>query len=161
MKEKTCCFTGHRIIRKDHAAHLAEITEQTIRELIARGYCYFGVGGALGFDTLAAKTVLRLKEEFPQVRLVLVIPCRDQAARWRAEDQAVYEAIKAQADKCVCLSERYYNGCMQARNRRLVDESSVCVCYLVDEKSGTGGTVRYAEQSGLEIIRLAEKCSQL
>lgn len=60
MKEKTCCFTGHRAIPARALPALAEELEQTLRRLIGEGMRYFGAGGALGFDTLAAETVLRL-----------------------------------------------------------------------------------------------------
>ena len=44
---------------------------------------------------------------------------------------------------------------MHKRNRHLVDNSSVCVCYLNKENGGTAYTVRYAGKKGLEIINLA------
>ena len=50
----------------------------------------------------------------------------------------------------------YYNGCMQVRNRYLVDHSSACICYLNNLRSGTAYTVKYAESQGLQIINLAE-----
>ena len=34
---------------------------------IEQGYRYFGAGGALGFDTLAAQTVLELRSEYPDI----------------------------------------------------------------------------------------------
>jgi predicted Rossmann fold nucleotide-binding protein DprA/Smf involved in DNA uptake len=45
---------------------------------------------------------------------------------------------------------------MQARNRRLVDESAACICCMTDEKSGTGYTVRYAQKSGLAVYNVAK-----
>lgn len=156
MKEQTCCFTGHRQIPLAQRARIAAALEARVRELIAQGFCYFGAGGALGFDTMAAETVLRLREEYPAIRLILVLPCADQSARWAQEDVLLYEEIKQKADKCVCLAPHYYNGCMQARNRRLVDESAACICYMTDEKSGTGYTVRYAQKSGLAVYNVAK-----
>ena len=37
----------------------------------------------------------------------------------------------------------------------MVDNSSVCVCYLNRESGGTAYTVDYARKNGLEIINLA------
>ena len=48
-------------------------------KLIKNGYSYFGAGGALGFDTIATQTVLHLKERYPHTKLILVLPCIDQA----------------------------------------------------------------------------------
>ena len=60
MREQTCCFTGHRDIPSTQRRVLVENLEETVRQLIGRGIRYFGAGGALGFDTLAAQTLLGL-----------------------------------------------------------------------------------------------------
>ena len=117
--------------------------------------CYFGAGGALGFDTLAALTVLRLREEFPQIRLILVLPCRNQTNGWREEDVQKYRWILSQADKAVWLNEEYTAGCMQERNRYLVDHSGTCVCFLTKKSGGTAYTVRYAKKARLAVTNLA------
>lgn len=52
MKEKACCFTGHRVIPQHEYERIEQALRREIIRLIAAGYCYFGVGGALGFDTL-------------------------------------------------------------------------------------------------------------
>lgn len=75
MKEKTCCFTGHREIPSGQRRRIFAKTEEAIEGLIKKGYLYFGAGGALGFDTIAAFAVLKLKERYPDIRLILVLPC--------------------------------------------------------------------------------------
>ena len=125
-------------------------------EAIEQGYRYFGCGGALGFDTLAAQTVLRLREIYPEIRLILVLPCRDQTRGWKQADVAEYDRIMKAADKVTYTSEQYYSGCMHKRNRHLVDYSSLCVCYLTEQSGGTAYTVNYARSQGLKIINVAE-----
>ena len=125
-------------------------------EAIEQGYRYFGCGGALGFDTLAAQTVLRLREIYPEIRLILVLPCRDQTRRWKQGDVAEYDRIMKAADKVTYTSEQYYSGCMHKRNRHLVDYSSLCICYLTEQSGGTSYTVNYAQSQGLKIINVAE-----
>ena len=61
------------------------------------------------------------------------------------------------ADSVEYISEEYISGCMQARNRRLVELSSVCVCYKTRASSGTAYTVARAEKKGIEIINLADR----
>ena len=154
MKEKTCCFTGHREIEEADLPTIRERLLDAVREKISLGYRYFGVGGALGFDTLAAQAVLALKNEFPDIALILVLPCREQTRFWKKEDVAAYEEILARADKCVYTSENYFRGCMQKRNRRLVDESSACIAYLRRESGGTAYTVNYAKGAGIALTLL-------
>ena len=124
--------------------------------LIHSGYLYFGAGGALGFDTLAAQTVLRLRKSYPQIKLILVLPCISQADRWAPEDVRTYREIMKQADKVVYTSQDYSPGCMFKRNRYLVNCSSTCICYLTKEKGGTAYTVEYAKKHGLQIFNVAK-----
>ena len=152
---ETCCFTGHRSIPEQERAALTERLRETLRGLIAQGVRHFAAGGALGFDTLAAQTVLSLKAEFPEVKLILVLPCRDQTRGWSTANVATYESILLQADKVVWLAPRYYKGCMLARNRRLVEHADVCVAYLNDSQGGTAYTVAQARQKGIPVINLA------
>ena len=155
MKQKTCCFTGHRNIKGYSKRTLAKTLETELIKLIENGYCYFGAGGALGFDTIAAQTVLHLKEKYTHIKLILVLPCVNQANSWSYEDKVVYEEIKEQADKVVYTSKYYTRGCMHKRNRYLVDNSSACVCFLTEEKGGTFYTVNYAKEKKLKIVNIA------
>lgn len=156
MKEKTVCFTGHRTIPMLKKWKIEKKLKETLEVLIDNGYCYFGAGGALGFDTIAAQTVLGLKKKHPEIKLILVLPCKNQTRGWEEKDVSVYESIIEQADKVVYTQEHYDRGCMFKRNRHLVDNSSVCVAYLTEEKGGTAYTVNYANQKGVKVINIAE-----
>lgn len=74
MREQTCCFTGHRQLPPGERAEIANRLERVLAALYERGVRYYGVGGALGFDTLAAQTVIRLRESYPGMKLILVLP---------------------------------------------------------------------------------------
>ena len=155
-KNRTACFTGHRELPTENLPEISKHLEDTLLTLIEQGYCYFGAGGALGFDTLAAQTVLRLRERYPQIRLILVLPCLNQTRGWQQADVDIYEELKRRADKVTYTSESYFRGCMQKRNRHLVDNSSGCICYLTKPTGGTAYTVNYASEHGLTIINIAK-----
>lgn len=155
-KCRTACFTGHRELPAEYLPEISKSLEDAVVALIEQGYCCFGAGGALGFDTLAAQTVLRLRERYPQIRLILVLPCLNQTRGWPQADIDTYEEIKRCADKVTYTSEHYFRGCMQKRNRHLVDNSSVCICYLTKPTGGTAYTVDYARRRGLQVINIAE-----
>ena len=154
-KNRTACFTGHRELPTENLPEISKRLEDTLLTLIEQGYCYFGAGGALGFDTLAAQTVLRLRERYPQIRPILVLPCLNQTRGWQQADVDIYEELKRRADKVTYTSESYFRGCMQKRNRHLVDNSSGCICYLTKPTGGTAYTVDYARRRGLRIINIA------
>ena len=152
----TACFTGHRKIPSNEISTVKKKLNETISSSIEKGYRYFGAGGAVGFDTIAAQVVLELKEKYPNVKLILVLPCPNQTRGWNEADVVEYEKIKNEADKVVYTSDHYFRGCMQKRNRHLVDNSSLCICYLTDSTGGTAYTVKYAVQNGLIVVNIAE-----
>lgn len=157
MKAKTACFSGHRVIPNTALPLLAQKLDNTIAELVDRGVIYFGSGAARGFDQLAALAVLKYKERDSTVKLILVLPCRDQNARWPDADKQRYQQLLLLADKVVCLSDCYYNGCMEKRNLYLVQNSGVCVAYMTHERSGTSQTCRLAREHGLTVINLSDE----
>ena len=76
--------------------------------MIKRGYIYFGAGQALGFDTMAEKVVLSLKNDFPKIKLIFVFPCKSQTNSWSSEDKEVYQQIISKANKVVYISQEYF-----------------------------------------------------
>ena len=126
-RERAVCFTGHRALNDGDLARIRARLPALLNRLIDEGFTDFLAGGALGFDTMMAKTVLSVKKKVPRLRLVLILPCRDQAARWSPEDVRVYEEIKSQADEVIYTADAYTDTCMLDRNRQLVDNSRFCI----------------------------------
>lgn len=156
MRECTACFTGHRQIPFGRTILLRRRLDKVIADLIQQGIIYYGAGGALGFDTLAAQAVLSARGKHPQVKLILVLPCPTQADCWPERDKEKYEEIKIRADKVVYISDHYTKSCMFQRNRHLVDYSSICITYLTKGTGGTAYTVEYARSKGIDVINLAK-----
>ncbi|MDE7194230.1 MAG: DUF1273 domain-containing protein [Oscillospiraceae bacterium] len=154
-RSKVACFSGHRKLPQD-CTELQANLEKVIISLIEQGIVFFGSGAALGFDQLAAETVLKLKEDYPHIRLVMVLPCppEQQSSRWNDEQKNRYYEILDQADKVRILSQQYTSSCMLDRNRHMVDNSAYLICYLREQHGGTFYTVNYAEQQGIKILRL-------
>ena len=154
-KLKVACFSGHRKL-PDDCTELRSNLEKAITTLIGQGVVFFGSGAALGFDQLAAETVLRLKEDYPHIRLVMVLPCppEEQSLKWNDQQKKRYFELLDKADKVRVLSPRYTNSCMLDRNRHLVDSSAYLICYLREQRGGTFYTVCYAERQGLNILRI-------
>lgn len=155
---KIVCFTGHRVIPQTGRAELRRRLRAEVLRQIDAGATVFRAGGALGFDTMGAQTVLELREEHPAIRLELVLPCPGQSDRWSPLDISVYEEIRTQADSVRYVSPYYYSGVLQLRNRELVRGASVCIGYLTDSHSHAGGTaytVLRALAEGAEFVNLA------
>ena len=155
---KSACFTGHRVISEDKkklSARLYAVLERIINE---DEITDFYAGGAVGFDTIVALNVLRLKEKYNNIRLHLVLPCsnEEQTKNWTAEQKYEFKCILARADSVEYTSEHYHRKCMGVRNAQLVKNASdYCICYLdINHKSGTSQTVQMAEEKGLKVVNL-------
>lgn len=152
MKIQTCCFTGHRHLSNEEQAELIPTLDRYLQALCDLGCTEFRVGGALGFDTLAAQRVLLLREKYPACHLHMILPCRDQEARWSLEERIAYRRVLERANRITYVQEKYTQGCMYMRNRALVDGSDVVIAYLKHGKGGTAYTCHYAEKQGVRVI---------
>lgn len=152
MERNICCFTGHRTIPEERISYVLSRLQEEIKELINGGVRYFICGGALGFDTLAAETVLNFKKSFGDISLILYLPCPSQSQKWKKSDVVKYNKILNTADSVIYTSPEYYNGCMLKRNRMMADASLFCVAYITKRGGGTFYTVEYARQKGLKMI---------
>ena len=157
----TCCFTGHRpqhlgfapgseaetALKNRIAGEILRlITEQNVRHFIS--------GMALGVDTYAARTVLKLKELYPDVTLECALPCKGQDRRWKKADREEYARILAAADKVTLLQESYTPFCMQLRDAYMVEEADIVLAVWNGSKGGTAYTVNCARKRGRTIIIL-------
>ncbi len=155
-RNETCCFTGHRIIRSEDIDTIKNNLKRAVASLYKGGIRRFISGGAIGFDTLASRAVLSAREEFPDILLVLALPCREQDRLWNAAQKAEYAEILGSADEVIYVSENYSPECMLRRNRYMVDRSSAAVVYIQYPRGGTVYTVNYALDSGLKVINILD-----
>lgn len=153
---KTVSFTGHRIIKANDET-IGNLVAVLIK-LISEGSTDFYGGGALGWDMLCEKAVLGLRNEIPNIKLHLLLPCppEEQTALWGMAQIEEYQKILKEVDSVEIVSKHYNKNCMKKRNERFAELGDVCVCYYNEKhmRSGTGQTVRLAEKSGKEIINL-------
>ncbi len=154
MQNKTACFTGHRQISAQHMLALPALLKAEIAKQADVGVTHFRAGGAIGFDTLAALCVIEQKKLYPHIKLDLILPCRDQDAAWSEHDRSAYRFVLSEADSVSYLRERYCEGCMLERDRRLVEGSDVCIAFLTKSKGGTAYTASYALKMGLDFVNL-------
>ncbi len=152
----SACFTGHRQLSEQELRDASLAVSRAVEALAAQGITHYYAGGALGFDLAAAVTVLNLKTGMPFLSLTLALPCREHMAKWRRADRELFSRVMARADRVLYVSDDYFSGCMQKRNRFMVDGSSVCLAYMTACRGGTFHTVSYARKKGISVMNLAE-----
>ena len=156
-KMETCCFTGHRDIPPGLIPSLTEVVKGQIKALFSQGVIYYGVGGAVGFDTLAAEVLFELRTEHPQIKVILVYPFNGFDSRWQEGQRTRYRALLPKYDKRVCVSQTPGREAYLMRDRHLVDCSAHCVAFCSRSYGGTAYTMRYARENGRQVYNLAER----
>ncbi len=137
-QEKICAFTGHRILEEDFSE---KALKSVVRSLVKQGVYTFFCGMAIGFDLLAAESVLSLKKREKRVRLIACIPCEGQDKYYSKEDKLRYQKALALADEKILLSENYFQGCMQVRDTYMAERANILVAYCKRKTGGTAYTV--------------------
>lgn len=157
LRTRTCCFTGHRDIAEADKIMIETQAEAVIQELYNKGVCFFGVGGAIGFDTMMAELLFRLREEsLPDIKVILVYPFDGFTNRWNEAHKELYTVLLPKYDKVVCVERHPSRYAFLTRDRHLVNHSAYCVAYCMRDTGGTAYTMKFAQKQGLIVYNLAD-----
>lgn len=154
-KEQSVAFTGHRFIPYSKLPIVKAALKNVIIELYAKGYNTYYCGMAMGFDLLSAEVLLSLKTEYKELRLIAVVPYRNQDERFSFVDKKRYHSILNRADETIVLHEDYCQGCLLRRNDYMLAHSNQVIAYFDGEnKGGTFYTCRNAQAEGMPVINM-------
>lgn len=138
-------FTGNRSTTKNK--ELMWRLHQTIEMYIEKGCVDFLCGGSIGADTFFALSVLKHKEKYKNIKLILYLPCREQDKLWNQQQKEQYKEILEKADEVVYISEHYTDSCMLLRNLKLIEDSTHLLSIFNGEsKGGTYYTINKAKK---------------
>ena len=116
MKSQVGCFIGNKPILEHEYPQIQTYLKKEIKNLMNQGAKCFYSGASRGFETVAALTVLKLKEKEPNLKLVLVLLCQEHSRGWHKQDMEKHNQILGRADKVIYTSEHYNSWCMQRQN---------------------------------------------
>jgi len=141
----TCCFFGHR--------SCPDITSElkcVLTGLIAKDdTILFYVGGQGGFDRQVHRVLHDLQKEYPNITCLEVL---------------AYMPGKKQEFELPCLLETIYPDgleetprkfAIEKRNRWMVQNSDIVICYIDHSFGGAAKFVEMAERRGKTVINLA------
>ncbi len=159
----TCCFSGHRPPRlpwgsqedDPRCLELKDRLARALTEAYHEGYRHFLCGMAQGTDLYFCQAVLDLRQTHPEVTLEAAIPFTGQADRWPEADRRRRQALLDQCDLETVVQHTYSPGCMNRRNRYMVDRSSLLIAvYDGIPQGGTLNTLAYAMRKGVRTVVL-------
>lgn len=156
---KTIAFTGHRPSHLpwgvnegcDICKKFKKKLDCLLEHCVNSGFDVFISGLALGFDTFACESVLKLKKKNPQIEMICAIPCKSQADIWCDADKQRYEKILTKSNP-VYVSNEYYKGCFIRRNHFMVDKADLVVACFNGLSGGTKSTIEYAIKKQKKIL---------
>ena len=135
---KSCFFIGHRDADERLLPRLELVIDRLIRE---EGVRYFYVGGYGGFDRVAAAAVRRMKQKYPDITLMLVLPYHPAERPTEAPDgfDGTYHP-----DGLESTPKRY---AIVYANRIMVDDCDWLVCYVRHGAGNSRKLLEYAQRS--------------
>ena len=146
--EKSVAVTGHRILGKN-------FNKQRLKEelnlLVNKGYKYFYIGMALGFDKECFFALEELKKE-NEIYLIACVPCLGQSDKYTKTQKLEYINMLNNADEVKFTQLDYDELCMKKRNKYMVDNADLVFCYLTKSSGGTYYTVNYAFENNKKIV---------
>lgn len=153
--EASATFTGHRDIPYADYPKIKGRLILAVYNAYLQGIRQFYCGMAVGFDMLAAETVLEMKGQLPDITLSAVIPYRNQSEQFSSSAKQRYETILKRADDVTVLAEEYQVRCFLDRNDYMVERSSLLIAYFDGKpKGGTFYTCNKAASKGVPINNL-------
>ena len=79
-------------------------------------------------------------------------PCPTQADGWSEAQRSRYREILRRCDYETMVQQSYTPGCMQRRNRYMVDHASLLIAVNDGLRGGTRSTIEYAFRRGVSVL---------
>ncbi|MBR3268827.1 MAG: DUF1273 family protein [Oscillospiraceae bacterium] len=146
------CFSGHRPEKLPDGSMLRMLLSLLFREIenaVRAGAETFYTGCAPGIDLWAADMVILLRNKYPSLRLICVLPYEKHGKRLRGDVRYHYQTVLRAADGIVTVVQDYSRSCYRMRNQYMIAHSQQLIAVVTDMRSGTGQTIRLAEAAGL------------
>ena len=139
------CFTGHRKLGFECTSGI----ELLVKEAQNQGVDEFLIGMAVGIDQVVATYLSR-----QELRWHAIIPCANQDSRWSAHQKFRYRKLLERAESQTILYLNYVPGCFHARNKYMVNSSSMCLAvWNGTQAGGTWETIKMAIAANKMIIQ--------
>ena len=142
---KSCFFIGHREVDERLLPTLVNAVERLV---VSEGVTCFYVGRYGGFDRVAATAVKQVKQRYPKIILMLVLP---------------YHPAEHPVETPYGFDGTYYPEGMETvprrfaivkANKRMVDNVDWLVAYVRHGASNSHGILEYAQKRGVSCINI-------
>ena len=147
----TVSLFGHREL--DNLTWLENNLSLVIKEIIRKKtYVTLLVGRNGEFDISAATVVKRVQKEMGKANneFICVLPYSEKNMEYY---EGYYDSVMIPE----CIGQTYPKAAITKRNRWMVEQADLLVCYVKREQGGAYSALKYAKKLGKEIVNLADK----
>jgi len=137
-------FCGHRILDEYLYPLLGDL-------LSTKPFVEIYIGRNGEFDIYAATIVKRVKKAFgtPNNEFICVLP-------YPIKDMEYYEDYYDSVMIPECVEKAHPKGAIAKRNKWMVEQADLFICYVEAEEGGAYNALKYAKKLKKQIINLAE-----
>lgn len=135
-------FCGHRDL--ENKDDIETKLYYTIENLINYGASSFYIGNYGNFDYLAAKTVKKLKNKYPHIKSINIIPYIDTKTNYDLFDYSEYPSLETTPKRLAIIKANEY----------LVNKCEVIVAYIRNKHGGAYTTYNYAKKKMKKVIEI-------
>ena len=135
-------FCGHSKIADKETVR--ERLTNEICNLLSSGYTTFYLGGYGDFDLMAASVLREMKDSYPSIDRVLVLPYLDRKYDEKLYDSTVYPPLES-------VPKRF---AISKRNEWMVEQADVVIAYVTHDWGGAAKTLEYAVRKKSQIINI-------
>ena len=144
-RNKIVAFAGHRY--EWQSIGVEEKLLQVLEDLINKGYTVFYDGDYGAFDNKCRNAILKLKNKYPHIKLVLILTYYHHNKEKCPIPSYYDETILPE------LEDLHYKQKITKRNEWIIDNCDILVCHIQETyKSGAYNTVKYALKHNTPII---------
>lgn len=144
--DKICSFFGHRDIVLDLSDEVEQAVEKAINEY---GITAFYVGDRGEFDRQATGVIVKLKRKYPHIKLILVLPYfTNKLNEYKELYEKEYDSVIIPSE----LMGAHPKSAITKRNKIMVDDSQLIICYINRNYGGAYTAVKYAEKQNKKIL---------
>lgn len=151
----TVGFFGHREI--ENLAELENQLDKLLYELIVqKDFVEFLIGREGEFDIYASSIIKKAIRNYGNgnASLVLVLPYMKAEYRNNMQNyHDYYDEVRI----CNESARTHYKSAIQIRNKYIIDNSDLAVCYIRHKYGGAYNTIKYAVRQGKEIKNLSRE----
>lgn len=151
---KTAAFAGPASEEQSpiECGLLSLAVENELSRSIADGFEVFYFNMLGGTDLLAAETVLKMKAEFPHIKLFCIHPSKEQESGWHPSERLACQHILDMADHVEDANQNRAVKSSYFRSEYMLDRCDRLIAVCNEEnRCKAAQIIRYAEMMGVEM----------